>query len=159
MIFFSNISKNNGKLQCPHYILISFRVIFEKHESAPKSLCYCIEMAPKLCSFLPSGAGGGRCVPNYRLGETTASGWALPITWFLLHGDRLENDRALPSHVVISRPVSTKNVPPGPIILQSPPNHRQVIMGLHKKEPLRIILKQRGLTSSESNETKMVEAN
>jgi hypothetical protein len=52
---------------------------------------------------------------------------------------------------VISRPDQTKNVPPGPIILQSPPNLRQVIMGPYRQELWKmIVLKQ--------IETKMVEA-
>lgn len=43
----------------------TFLVVLEKHETAPKLLCYYFKMASVACSFVPSGAREGRCMPKY----------------------------------------------------------------------------------------------
>jgi len=80
----------------------TFLVVLKEHEVASKLLFRHFNMA--------SCALSGACW-NYQFGQPRASSWALPITRFFLHEDRLENDRVLHLTWVISRPVQTKNVP------------------------------------------------
>jgi len=88
-----------------------------------KLLFYCFKMASEACSFVPSGARKGAC-GDYSVMQPRACSWTLPITCSLLHGYRLGNDRVLHLMWVISRLAEMENVPPGPIIFQSPPNLR-----------------------------------
>lgn len=120
-------------------LYLTVLVVFKEHWIALKLLFYCFKMASEACSLVPSDARKGAC-RDYSSMQPRASSWALPITCPFLHGDRLGNDRVLHLMWVISRLTETKHVPPGPIIFQSPPNLRWVMMGLYRNEPQKIIV-------------------